>query len=205
MKKRIVPGSVIIMIFALVIVLGGDRVFAQSEESLVLDQNPEVNRLEFEKFHLSFYTIREWPVPEHTRISSAYGYRIHPIERRIKMHIGVDIPAPEGTPIVAVESGIVTVSRSGKSYGKWIEIDHGDEITTRYAHNVQNLVKVDDWVEKGEIIGLVGNTGNSTGNHLHFEVRFNNNHFDPLPWLLETEAIYYYFSFHRDKIGIDKK
>ena len=135
------------------------------------------------KFDLSVYKTRAWPVPGHTRISSPYGYRIHPFTGQLSMHIGIDIPAPAGTPIVAAKSGIVTVSHLGTSYGYWIEINHGDGITTRYAHNSQNLVKKDDWVEKGEVIALVGTTGTSTGNHLHFEVRHNNNHFNPLTWL----------------------
>ncbi|NBG88868.1 cell wall-binding repeat-containing protein [Isachenkonia alkalipeptolytica] len=134
-------------------------------------------------FDISVYKTRAWPVPGHTRISSPYGYRIHPITGDHRMHIGIDIPAPGGTPIVAAKAGRVTVSHYGASYGNWIEIDHGNGITTRYAHNSSNIAKVGDWVEKGETIALVGTTGSSTGNHLHFEVRHNNNHFDPLPWL----------------------
>jgi len=134
-------------------------------------------------FDISVYKTRAWPVPGYTRISSPYGYRIHPITGEHRMHIGIDIPAPGGTPIVAAKSGTVTVSHYGSSYGYWVEINHGSGITTRYAHNSKNLVKVGDWVEKGQTIALIGTTGSSTGNHLHFEVRYNNNHFDPLPWL----------------------
>ena len=134
-------------------------------------------------FDISVYKTRAWPVPGYTRISSPYGYRIHPIRGTLQMHIGIDIPAPGGTPIVAAKSGRVTVSRFGESYGNWVEIDHGHGITTRYAHNSKNLVKVGDWVNKGETIALVGTTGSSTGNHLHFEVRHNNHHFNPLSWL----------------------
>jgi|GEM_PF-2297213 len=134
-------------------------------------------------FDISVYKTIAWPVPGHFRITSPYGMRIHPITKVPKMHIGMDVAAPGGAPIVAAKSGTVTVSHYGASYGNWVEIDHGQGITTRYAHNSKNLVKVGDWVSQGQTIALIGTTGSSTGNHIHFEVRHNNNHFDPLPWL----------------------
>jgi len=142
-----------------------------------LNKNPE-------HFDISVYKTRSWPVPGYMRISSYYGMRIHPITGEHRMHIGIDIPTGGKTPpIVAAKAGTVTVSRYGTSYGNWVEIDHGKGITTRYAHNSVNLVEVGEWVDQGQIIARVGTTGSSTGEHLHFEVRHNNNHFDPLPWL----------------------
>ena len=135
-------------------------------------------------FDLSTYQRRVWPVPGYYRISSHYGYRIHPIDGDYRKHIGMDVPAPEGHRILAVMDGVVTRSAYNKDgYGYWVEINHGNGITTRYAHNSKNLVTVDQLVKKGEKIAEIGTTGSSTGNHLHFEVRRNGFTIDPFPWL----------------------
>ena len=107
------------------------------------------------------------------RISSDFGMRAHPITGRMSYHEGVDIPVREGTDIVAVESGKVKSARTSPSYGNVIEIDHGNGRTTTYAHLKSMQVAVGDMVEKGQKIGLSGNTGQSTGAHLHFEEREN--------------------------------
>ena len=128
-----------------------------------------------------------WPVPGYQRISSDFGYRKDPFEGDIRFHLGIDIPAPTGTPVVAVKSGVVTKSFRGESYGYWLEIDHGEGLSTRYAHNAKNLVTPGTHVEKGEMIARVGSTGRSTGPHLHFEVRRNNRALDPLPWMMDQK------------------
>ncbi len=127
-----------------------------------------------------------WPVPGYQRLSSDFGYRKDPFEGDIRFHRAIDIPAPRGTPVVAVKSGVVTKNYRGESYGNWIEIDHGEGITTRYAHNAENLVTVGSFVEKGDLIARIGSTGRSTGPHLHFELRENNRALDPKPWLTEN-------------------
>jgi|GEM_PF-2320886 len=132
-----------------------------------------------------FEQNRYWPVPGFQRISSDFGYRKDPFEGDIRFHRAIDIPAPMGTPIVAVTSGVVTKNFLGESYGNLIEINHGHGIIARYAHNAENLVKVGDFVEKGDLIATVGSTGRSTGPHLHFELHINGLILDPLPWFGE--------------------
>lgn len=111
-------------------------------------------------------------------ITSPFGWRV--LNGRREKHKGLDMAAAEGTPIYAVKDGICTVSGHDPSYGNCVSIDHGDGLMTRYAH--MSLVVVTDGqsVTAGEVIGFVGATGNATGNHLHFEVRINNNPVDPL-------------------------
>ena len=106
------------------------------------------------------------------RVSSEFGYRNCPYHGR-ELHSGLDMAAPTGTPIRAALSGTVTKSTYTSSYGNYTMIDHGNGLTTAYAHQSQRLVAVGDQVEAGDVIGLVGSTGNSTGPHLHLEVRVN--------------------------------
>ena len=103
------------------------------------------------------------------RISSDFGMRAHPMTGLQTKHEGVDIPLKEGTDIVAVERGKVTSARNSSSYGNVIEIDHGNGRTTKYAHLKSMQVAVGDMIEKGQKIGLSGNTGSSSNPHLHFE------------------------------------
>lgn len=124
-----------------------------------------------------------WPVIGYTTLSSKFGYRIHPISGEKKLHTGIDIPAPAGTPVVAANSGTVIISRYDNSYGNMVAIDHGGGIVSFYAHNTERLVKVGDKVSKGQKISTVGTTGYSTGNHLHFEVKKNGTFVDPMNYL----------------------
>lgn len=103
-------------------------------------------------------------------ISSYFGGRADPFDGRAAFHKGVDFAAPEGSKVVAVASGVVTWARDRFGYGKIVEINHGNGLVTRYAHNQRLLVKVGDTVQKGQAISLIGSTGRSTGPHLHFEV-----------------------------------
>lgn len=124
-----------------------------------------------------------WPVIGYTTLSSKFGYRIHPISGEKKLHTGIDIPAPAGTPVVAANFGTVIISRYDNSYGNMVAIDHGGGIVSFYAHNTERLVKVGDKVSKGQKISTVGTTGYSTGNHLHFEVKKNGTFVDPMNYL----------------------
>ena len=124
-----------------------------------------------------------WPVPGHTRISSPYGYRIHPILNTQKMHTGIDIPAPQGTPVVSIDSGTVTYAGTMGGYGKTIMVSHDDGKVSLYAHNHNLTVSKGQRVEKGSVIAKVGSTGQSTGNHLHFEIRINGKHTNPMNYL----------------------
>ncbi len=128
---------------------------------------------------------RSWPVPGYHRISSAYGYRNHPIFGEWRPHWGIDIPAPMGTPIVASLAGEVILSTYGASYGNYVVIYHGEGISTLYAHNSKNHVSVGDKVDQGQVIASIGSTGYSTGPHLHYEVRVNGDPkiINPYHWL----------------------
>ncbi len=124
-----------------------------------------------------------WPCPSSSRITSQYGYRILFGVR--DFHTGIDIGASTGSNIVAAESGTVILANYGWNggYGNYIIINHGNGITTRYAHASQLFVSAGQTVSKGQVIAAVGTTGNSTGPHLHFEVRLNGSHTNPLNYL----------------------
>ena len=114
--------------------------------------------------------------------SSNPGPRVHPIFKRKSCHTGWDIAAPGGTPIVAADNGSVATISSGGAYGNAVMLVHGDGLTTFYAHMSSTNVKIGQVVNKGDVIGSVGSTGWSTGNHLHFEVRINGTPYDPRGW-----------------------
>lgn len=119
-----------------------------------------------------------WPLdpPYGTNaLTSDYGARYHPITGEYSFHNGVDIGADGGTPIYAAAAGTVIISGWHDSYGNWVMIDHGNGWSTLYAHQSQRNCVVGDQVSVGQVIGFVGTTGDSTGNHLHFEVRQPNN------------------------------
>lgn len=127
----------------------------------------------------------QWPVPSSSRITSNYGYRVHPISGTWKLHAGLDIGAEGGADIVAGESGTVLLASFGYNggYGNYVIINHGNGITTRYAHCSNLYVSTGDTVTKGQVIAAVGSTGSSTGNHCHFEVRINGESKDPKNYL----------------------
>jgi murein DD-endopeptidase MepM/ murein hydrolase activator NlpD len=104
--------------------------------------------------------------------SSNFGWRLDPFTGKSAMHEGVDYVVPQGTPIHAAASGIVVFASFHPQFGNLVEIDHGNDIVTRYAHASKLMVEVGQLVKRGQLISLVGSTGRSTGNHLHFEVRF---------------------------------
>jgi murein DD-endopeptidase MepM/ murein hydrolase activator NlpD len=120
------------------------------------------------------------------RISSYFGYRIDPVYKIRKHHDGIDFTAPIGTPVHATGDGIVTlVKHSNRGYGNQIEISHGYSYKTKYAHLSKILVKEGDHVKRGQVIGLVGNTGKSVGQHLHYEVRKNNVPINPINFFFQ--------------------
>ena len=116
----------------------------------------------------------QWPLPQSYPITSQFGYRQDPFTGEITYHNGTDIAAPAGTPILAAADGMVTIANGldpwGGSYGYHVKIDHGNGYETLYAHCSAICVTAGQQVSQGEVIGYVGSTGNSTGNHLHFEV-----------------------------------
>ena len=125
-----------------------------------------------------------WPLPQTFSISSPFGYREDPFTGEIDYHNGTDIAAPNGTQILAAAAGTVTIANGidpwGGSYGYHIKIDHGNGLETLYAHCSAICVTPGQQVQQGEVIGFVGSTGNSTGNHLHFEVWVNGERTDAM-------------------------
>lgn len=119
----------------------------------------------------------QWPLPGHTYISCHFG-EVDAFGNA--GHRGTDIPAPEGTPILAAHSGTVLVSGWNDSYGNQVLLDNGAGLSTRYAHMTKTAVTAGETVTAGQVIGYVGSTGDSTGNHLHFEVMQNGVRCDPL-------------------------
>ncbi len=105
------------------------------------------------------------------RLSSGFGMRKHPVTGKNRMHKGLDFAGPSGTPVMAAAAGRVIYAARKGSYGNLIELNHGNGVTTRYAHLRDIEVSKGDTVEMGELIGTVGSTGASTGPHLHWEVR----------------------------------
>lgn len=112
-------------------------------------------------------------------ISSGYGYRTHPVSGRREMHSGIDFAGKPGLDVNAVADGIVTWSGKRWGYGNLVELNHGNGYVTRYAHNRVNLVTLGEKVTKNQAIALLGNTGQSTGPHVHFEVVHNNRSVNP--------------------------
>jgi len=120
--------------------------------------------------------------------SSNFGWRIDPFTGKSAMHEGVDYVVPLGTPIHAAASGMVVYASMHPQFGNLVEIDHGNDILTRYAHASKLYVQVGQVVKRGQLISLVGSTGRSTGNHLHFEVRFKGLAQNPIRFLQNTSS-----------------
>lgn len=124
-----------------------------------------------------------FPVPSSKKITSTYGYRIHPIKKTKNFHSGIDIGANTDTDVVSALNGVIVYADWLGGYGKTVIISHGNNITTLYGHNSKLLVKVGEKVKKGDTISKVGSTGISTGPHLHFEIRINDIPINPMLYL----------------------
>ncbi|MBL8913791.1 MAG: M23 family metallopeptidase [Archangium sp.] len=121
-----------------------------------------------------------WPVPDLTEVTSPYGMRTHPILGGERMHGGIDLSVPEGTPIIATGPGIVIRAGETKVNGKYVVIDHGHGVTSAYLHNSKLLVTEGQRVATGDFLSLSGNTGRSTGPHLHYQLEISQQTVDPL-------------------------
>ena len=117
------------------------------------------------------------------KLTSPYGYRIHPTLGTRKFHNGVDLANDQGTPIRAARSGKVTVATYGGTYGYYVTINHGDGYSSLYAHMTHYVVSKGDTVKKGQLIGYMGSTGRSTGPHLHFSIFYNGSSVNPMNYI----------------------
>lgn len=125
-----------------------------------------------------------WPVSTSKRITSPYGTRWHPVYQRYKTHNGVDIGGVGyNSSVLATKAGVVIISQKSSSYGNYVVISHGTGNTTLYAHMSSRKVSVGDKVTQGQVIGITGSTGVSTGPHLHYEITENGSRVDPLKYL----------------------
>lgn len=151
-------------------------------QSISFDQLRETAGVQKEKI-ASIPSVMPINVKDYT-MSSGYGYRRDPIYGSAKFHEGLDFAAATGTPVFATADAVVEVAERKDSYGNCIDLNHGYNYVTRYAHLSQILVKPGQHVKRGEMIGKVGSTGKSTGSHLHYEVRFKGEPQNP---------VHYYF------------
>ncbi|MBE0433005.1 peptidoglycan DD-metalloendopeptidase family protein [candidate division WOR-3 bacterium] len=160
--------------------VGRARLQRQSYDELV-------NHLQ-EKAHLRDHTPSIIPVQGW--MIRGYGYHIDPFTGQVKMHEGLDIAAPIGTPIVSPADGMVRFAGERKDYGQCVEIDHGYGFMTVYAHCQRLRVNAGMRVRRGDIIAHVGTTGRSTGPHLHYEVRLSHAAANPLNYILSNAHIF---------------
>ena len=122
-----------------------------------------------------------WPLTNYKNLSSLFAGRKDPFTGKPATHSGIDVPAPKGTPVLAAKSGVVITSAyNSGGYGNYVVVSHGNGNTTLYAHLSARSVKEGDTVKQGQVVGKVGSTGRSTGNHLHYEIRVNNARIDPV-------------------------
>ena len=124
-----------------------------------------------------------FPMAYATKITDAYGYRIHPLSGTKKWHNGIDFAAGEGTAIYATKAGTVTSATYNEAYGNMVTINHGDGYSSLYGHMTNYIVSVGDTVSAGQTIGYVGSTGWSTGPHLHFTIYYNGSDVNPLNYV----------------------
>ena len=118
-------------------------------------------------------------------LTSKFGYRLNPFTNKMQMHAGLDIAAAPGSPVYAPADGVIIFASYDETYGKLVSIDHGYGVTTRFAHNSQIYVNLGQKITKYDVIASVGNTGRSTGPHLHYEVRINGTPVDPINFILD--------------------
>lgn len=166
----------------------GLEVFYGEMEALINDRERQLGLLRTMMADRQFKresTVAGRPI-EKGWMSSAYGVRRDPFHGKKAWHKGVDFAGRDGSAVIAVAAGIVSRAETQPGYGEMIEIDHGDTLVTRYAHNKQNLVNVGELVKKGQIIARMGSTGRSTGPHVHFEVYKHGRHVDPASYIRRT-------------------
>ena len=137
------------------------------------------NQVSLDKDKIMHYPAIHPTSLDNSKFSSGFGYRYDPFTKNRKIHEGHDFSAKVGTEVCATANGVVKSSRFFGSFGNYIEIDHGNGYTTTYGHLSKRLVRKGESIQRGDIIGKVGNTGRSTAPHLHYEIKYNNKKIDP--------------------------
>lgn len=157
-----------------------NKLVSYKTKETILVEKIKVEREEVLENSSTTYIKGTWPLENYRYISSEYGYRTHPITNKVSFHYGIDIPAPKNTSVLASDDGIVIFAGYKNGYGNVVEIEHFGNKKTLYAHNNTIKVKVGEVVKRGQVIAKVGSTGDSTGNHVHFEVKVNDKRINPL-------------------------
>lgn len=157
--------------------IGALEAAVEAEKKQILKQNGIV--LEYDGGAFKF------PVAKYTRVSSEFGWRLHPTLGYNKFHNGIDLASPSGTAIYAAYSGTVVAATYSSTMGNYVMINHGSGLYTIYMHASKLYVKKDDIVARGDTIAAVGSTGRSTGPHLHFGVRLNGEYVNPRNYILK--------------------
>ncbi len=129
------------------------------------------------------------PVEKLAYLTSSYGMRVDPFNGHARMHKGIDIPGPVGTPIYATADGIVQRAGWANGYGNLVQIGHGNDLETRYGHMSRIVVAANTRVHRGQVIGFMGSTGRSTGSHLHYEVRVAGAAINPIPFIAGADYL----------------
>jgi murein DD-endopeptidase MepM/ murein hydrolase activator NlpD len=156
-----------------------------------LDRQAKIQSISFQelddffKNQKSFLSSTPSIWPTRGWVTSSFGFRKSPFTGLREKHEGWDIAARIGSPVLATADGVVVVEGREYGYGNLVEVDHGYGIVTRYGHNSKHLVKVGDRVKRGQVVSLVGNTGRSTGPHLHYEILLNGVPVSPKNYILE--------------------
>jgi murein DD-endopeptidase MepM/ murein hydrolase activator NlpD len=208
MGKLVFAGSAVIMVSAMTVpaAAASSAAATTSDNFRIAPEDVESNKTplgvsdpEFRSLHDGWGRIKgaskkvDVSIPsinpvEVMRMTSQYGYRTDPFQGRRKNHKGLDIAGPIGTPIFATADGIVGRAQWVSGYGKYIEVEHGNAIQTRYGHLSAMNVVSGQRVKQGDIIGFMGSTGRSTGSHLHYEVRIAGEPVNPNSFLAPMPA-----------------
>ncbi len=126
---------------------------------------------------------------ERLSLTSNFGVRSDPFNGGARMHKGIDIPGPVGTPVYATADGIVSRAGWASGYGNLVQISHGGGLETRYGHMSKLIAAPNSYVHRGQLIGLMGSTGRSTGSHLHYEVRVDGQAINPMPFVVGPDVL----------------
>lgn len=174
--------------------MGGPLEGAEGDDAATADADAQFRSLfltwkKLDSLEQTVISIPSMQPVDNLQFTSTYGVRSDPFRGTAAMHAGVDIPGTLGTPIYATADGIIVKSGRTGGYGNLVEINHGRGIATRYGHLSKIMVEGGTRVKRGQIIGLMGSTGRSTGSHLHYEVRVDGKAVNPIPFLQTGEYL----------------